>query len=92
MSTTEIPTAVAARAAEMGGTVVQFRQGSDAYAGCASGLVHWKRESQYHKDGFEHITHVFYVREGETVAVFEAGTYGEASDADKAWDRRVVSI
>lgn len=93
MSTTNIPGAVAARAAEMGGEVVRFERGTDAYEGCASGLVLWKRPSKYHnEDGHEHITHIFYVRPDADVAIFEAGTYGEASDGEAAWARRVRTI
>lgn len=92
-TSTSITAAVEARAAELGGEIVQIKRGKDAYEGCVSGLVHWKRPSQYHnEDGFEHVTHLFYVRPGDDVAIFEAGTYGEASNAEAAWARRVGSI
>lgn len=85
---TNILAAVEARAAEMGGTVVQTKRQADAYAGCAAGLVHWKRPNEHLPNGEEHITHVFYVRPGETVAIFEAGTYGDEESALAAWARR----
>lgn len=92
---TNIPTAVAARAAEMGGTVVQMVQGEDAHPGKASGLVHWKRPNEHLANNEEHVTHLFYVSDtwkDGNVAIFEAGTYGDQSDAETAWERRVVTI
>lgn len=89
---TNLPTAVAARAAELNGEVVRLDRGTDAYEGCASGLVMWSRPNKHFPEGQEFITHLFYVREGEDVAVFEAGTYGDRDDAETAWTRRVRTI
>lgn len=92
MSDTNIPTAIANRAAEMGGEVVRLDRGTDAYEGCAAGLVMWKRPNEHFDGGEEYVTHMFYVRKGEDVAVFEAGTYGDLADANTAWARRVRTI
>lgn len=35
---------------------------------------------------------MFYVRPGEDVAIFEAGTYSDRAEAEDAWERRVRSI
>lgn len=89
---TNLPTAVANRAAQLNGEVVRLDRGTDAYEGCASGLVMWKRPNEHFPNGEEYVTHMFYVREGEDVAIFEAGTYSGKDDAEAAWERRVRTI